>query len=94
MLNSSEIKKIPKSFDIVGDILIFSEFPKDLKKKEKDVGEYLLKKIKNIKVVAKKSKFYSGKHRTPKLKILAGEKRKETVHKESGISIKINPKPT
>ena len=91
MLTSTEIKKIPKSFDIVGDILIFSEFPKELKKKEKEVGNYLLKKIKNIKVVAKKSKFYSGKYRTPKLKILAGEKRKETIHKESGVLIKINP---
>ena len=91
MLSKLEIKKIPKSFDIVGDLLIFSEFPGELKKKEKEVGDYLLKKIKNIKVVAKKSKFYSGRYRTPKLKILAGEKRKETVHKESGVLIKVNP---
>jgi tRNA (guanine37-N1)-methyltransferase len=94
MLNSADIKKIPRSFDIVGDILIFSEFPKELKKKEKEVGEYFLDKIKNIKVVAKKSKFYSGKYRTPKLKILAGEKRKETIHKESGVAIKVNPEKT
>jgi len=91
MLTKKDIKKIPRSFDIIGDILIFSDFPKELKKKEKDVGNYLLKKLKNIKVVAKKSKKYSGKKRTPKLKILAGEKRKETIHKESGVLIKINP---
>lgn len=91
MLSSKEIKKIPRSFDTVGDILIFSEFPKELKKKEKEVGKYLLKKLKNIKIIAKKSKFYSGKYRTPKLKILAGEKRKETIHKENGVLIKLNP---
>jgi tRNA (guanine37-N1)-methyltransferase len=91
MLTKKDIKLIPRSFDVVGDILIFSDFPKELKKKEKDVGNYLLKKFKNIKVVAKKSKKYSGKYRTPKLKILAGEKRKETIHKESGLRMKVNP---
>lgn len=91
MLTKTDIKKIPKSYDVVGDILIFSDFPKELKKKEKEVGNYLLKQIKNINIVAKKSKNYSGKYRTPKLKILAGSKRKETIHKESGILIKINP---
>jgi len=91
MLTKTEIKKIPKSYDVVGDILIFADFPKELKKKEKEVGNYLLRSIKNINIVAKKSKSYSGKYRTPKLKILAGSKRKETIHKESGILIKVNP---
>jgi tRNA (guanine37-N1)-methyltransferase len=91
MLSKKELKKIPRSFDTVGDILIFSEFPKELKKKEKEIGKYLLKQLKNVKIIAKKSKFYSGKYRTPKLKILAGEKRKETIHKENGVLIKLNP---
>ncbi len=91
MLTKKELKKIPRAFDTVGDILIFSDFPKELKKKEKEVGNYLLKKLKNIKIITKKSKSYSGKYRTPKLKILAGEKRKETIHKENGILIKVNP---
>jgi|TARA_Y100000310_G_scaffold253767_1_gene260707 tRNA (guanine37-N1)-methyltransferase len=91
MLKKEIINKIPKSYDIVGDILIFSDFPKELKKQEKEIGKYLIDNIKNINVVAKKSKYYSGKYRTPKLKILAGEKRKETIHKENGVKIKINP---
>jgi tRNA (guanine37-N1)-methyltransferase len=90
-LTQKEIKQIPKSYDIVGDILIFSDFPKELKKKEKEVGNYLLKRIKQAKVITKKSKFYSGTKRTPKLKILAGENRKETMHKENGLLMKLNP---
>ncbi len=90
-LTKEDIKKIPKSFDVIGSILIFTDFPKQLKNKEKQVGEYLIKKFKNIKTVAKKSKQYSGKLRTPKLKILAGDKNKETIHIESGIKLKVNP---
>ncbi len=90
-INERRYKKIPKSFDVVGEILIFTDFPKELKNKEKLVGEYLIKKFKNIKTVAKKSKKYSGKLRTAKLKILAGDKSKETIHKESGLRFKVNP---
>jgi len=82
---------IPKSYEQIGDIIIFSDFPKELKKKEKQIGEELLKKHKQIKIIAKKIKNFSGKYRLPKLKILAGENRKETIHKENGLRIKINP---
>ena len=90
-LIQEDIKKIPKSFDVVGNIIIFTDFPKELNKKEKLVGEYLLKKFKNINTIAKKSKKYSGKLRTAKLKIIAGEKSLETIHKESGLKFKVNP---
>ncbi len=90
-LTEEDIKLIPKSFDIIGDILIFIDFPKELKKKEKLVGQYMLNKLKNIRLVTRKSKYYSGKYRVPKLKILAGDKNKETTHKESGIKLKLNP---
>lgn len=88
-LTQEEIKQIPKSFEIVGSILIFSEFKNKLNKKL--VGQYLIKKLRNVKTVAIKSRFYSGKYRTPKLKIIAGENTKETTHKENGVKIKINP---
>lgn len=90
-LMEEDIKKIPKSFDVVGEILIFTDFPKELKKKEKLVGDYLIKKLKNITTIAKKSKKYSGKLRTTKLKVMAGEKKLETIHKESGLKFKVNP---
>ncbi len=90
IVNSKESKLVPKAFDTVGDIAIFNDFPRDLKKKEKLIAEKIISLNKNIKVVAKKSKKYSGRLRTPKIKILAGEKRKETVHTESGCKLNLD----
>src|SRR3989344_3704391 len=90
MLTKKQLALTPRSFDMVGDILIFSEFPQELVKKEKETGNYLLKKFKHIKVIAKKTHFHSGKYRTKKIKIIAGEKRKTTIHKESGCLLKLD----
>ncbi|MEK6973844.1 MAG: methyltransferase domain-containing protein [Nanoarchaeota archaeon] len=90
MLTKKEIDLIPKSFDVIGDILVFTDFPEKLIKKEKEVGNYILKKLKNVKVVAKRTKNFSGTFRTAKLKIIAGEKRKETVHRENNCIFKLN----
>ena len=43
----------------------------------------------NIKQL-QKAKKYSGRLRTPKITIIAGEKTKETVHKENNIFLKLN----
>lgn len=71
-------------FDIIGDIAIFNT---DISKKE---AEKVLKEHKQIKVVLKKTKKFSGRYRLPKFEIVAGEKRKETTHKESGVKIKLD----
>jgi len=83
-LTKKEFDIFPTSFDIVGDIAIFADLPKELNRKEKLIGNSLIKLNKNIKVVCKKIKKYSGKFRTSKLKIIAGEKRKETIYIENG----------
>src|SRR3989338_6225454 len=93
-LTEKQLALVPSSFDIVGDLAIFSDFPKELKNKEKLIGEALLKLHKNINVVLKKTKKYSGEFRTPKLKIIAGEKRKETELKENNTRLKLNPEKT
>lgn len=90
-LTKKQLPLVPSSFDMVGDLAIFSDIPKELKNKEKEIAEALLKLNKHTKVVLKKTKKYSGLFRTPKLKILAGEKRKETELKENNISLKLNP---
>jgi len=89
-LSSKEVEFVPSSFDVVGDILIFSEFPKELVKKEKIIGNVILKNYHNIKTVLKKTKKYSGKFRTPKLKNIVGEKRKETVCKENDVVMELD----
>ena len=89
-LAQKEFKIVPSSFDVVGDIMIFSDFPKELSKKEKIIGEVILQNYHNIKVILKKTKGVSGKFRTPRLKIIAGERRKQTLHKENDILLKLN----
>ncbi len=89
-LSDKELQLAPTSFDVVGDIIIFSEFPKDLIKKEKMIGETILRNYPYIKTILKKTKKYSGKFRTPKLKVIAGERKKETIHKENNIILKLD----
>lgn len=80
-------KGTPTSFDVVGDILIL-DIPKG--HDEKKIAKYFLNELKNVKVVVNKIGKHGGKHRTQKLKILAGERRKKTMHKENGIRIELN----
>lgn len=89
-LSKKDIEMVPSSFDVIGDIIIFSDFPKGLSKKEKIIGKEILKNFKQIKSIFKKTKKYSGKFRTPKLKLLSGENNKETIHKENNVSLKLN----
>ncbi|MDD5133319.1 MAG: class I SAM-dependent methyltransferase family protein [Candidatus Nanoarchaeia archaeon] len=85
-----QITKLPKSYDIIGDILIFEVKEKLNSKQEKQIANELLKQHNNVKVVAKRSSIHEGKYRLRKIKILAGEKRKETIHKESGLNFKLD----
>ncbi len=89
-LSAKELALLPSSFDLVGDILIFSDFPKELSKKEKIIGEVILENYHSVKTVLKKTKKYSGRFRTPKLKLIAGEDRKETICKENNILLKLD----
>jgi len=89
-LSKKELNLVPSSYDIIGNILIFSDFPEELSKKEKTIGNTMIKNYKNIKSIYKKTKKYSGKYRTPKLRLLAGENNKETIHKENNVRLKLN----
>src|SRR3989338_4047927 len=89
-LTKKELSLVPSSFDMVGSIIIFSDFPKQLSKKEKISGNDILKNFRHFKAVFKKTKKYSGKFRTPKLKLLAGSNNKETMHKENNVKLKLN----
>ncbi len=89
-LSKKELSLVPSSFDIIGDIAIFNSFPRELRKKQKTIAKKLIELNKNIKVVAVKSSPISGKKRTAKIKIIYGEKRKETIHKENNVRIKLD----
>jgi tRNA (guanine37-N1)-methyltransferase len=89
-LGNKELEQVPRSFDVVGDIAVFIDFPPELKRKEKFIAKELMKLHKNIKVVCKKVGKYSGKYRTSKLKIIGGESRKETIHLENGVRLMLD----
>jgi tRNA (guanine37-N1)-methyltransferase len=89
-VTKKELSSIPSSFDLIGDIAIFNDIPKEVKKHEKLIAQTIMQIHPHIKVVMKKVGKFSGKLRTPKLAIIAGEKRKETVHKENGCTLKLN----
>lgn len=76
------------SFDVIGDICII-RVNEETKKYEKQIAEILLS-IPNVKTVLKREEAYSGEYRTQKLKYLSGIKKKETIHLESGVRLKLD----
>ncbi|MEM2131337.1 MAG: 50S ribosomal protein L11 methyltransferase [Candidatus Woesearchaeota archaeon] len=91
LLNFSQEKKqeLPSSYDIIGDIIII-ELNGFTKKEEQEIGKALLNVNKNIKTILKKAGFFSGEFRTRKLTYIYGERKKETIHKENNIKIKLD----
>jgi len=74
------------SYDVIGHIAII-EVPEGAD--EKLVAENIMKN-KNIRTVVKKASAREGVHRTRQLRIIAGEKNFETLHKEHGMTYKID----
>jgi len=89
-LTKKQLSLVPKSFDTIGEIAIFSEFPKELNKKEKLIAKTLMEINKNVKTVAKKTKEHSGTFRTRKLKIISGKRTKTTLYKENKVKVNLN----
>jgi len=88
-LKKEDLKLVPNSFDVVGDIIIL-DLDKKLKKYQKLIAQTLLKVHKNIRVVVKKKGIHYGKYRLQRYKVIGGERRKETIHKENNVNIKLN----
>lgn len=90
VLTKKELEKYPlSSFDVIGDIAIVN-IPEELQKKAKKIGKIFLENIPNAKVVVDKFKSVSGKERIQKVKVIAGENRTETIHKENGFKFKLD----
>ena len=89
LLSSKEKEMLPRSQEIVGDIIIL-EIPDELKKKEKKIAEIFLRANKSIRTVVKKKDIHGGTFRTRTVEVLAGKNKKETIHRESGCLLKVN----
>ncbi|NTV23884.1 MAG: class I SAM-dependent methyltransferase family protein [Nanoarchaeota archaeon] len=88
-LTEEELEMLPTSFEIVGDILIL-DLPDGLKPKKRDIGAALLAANKNIKTILMKTGQHEGEFRTIKLECIAGEDKRETIHKENNIRLKLD----
>jgi tRNA (guanine37-N1)-methyltransferase len=82
-----KIEQMNRGFESVGDIAVL-EVPDDLESLEKSIAWTLKRMKKNINIVAKKYEKTQGKYRIRKIKVIVGENRTETIHKESGVKIK------
>ncbi len=88
-LTKKELETARRSFDVIGTIAVL-EVPKELREKAKIMAEAILSMHRNIKAVVKKEGGHKGQFRLQKTKHLAGEKTKETVHRENKALIRLN----
>lgn len=88
--SEEELALVVRGYDVVGDVAIII-IPDALVHREKEIGEALLGASKHVRVVAKRVGKYGGEYRRIQLKKICGAGGFETVHKEYGISLSLNP---
>ena len=85
-------QKLPTSYDIIGEIILI-KLPNDFLKYQKEIGKSLLRSNKNIKTVCL-AEPVAGELRTRKIKVIAGEKKTKTTHKEYGLTFDVDVEST
>jgi len=88
-LTEKEMKELVTSFDLIGDIAIL-DIPDELKDKEKEIGQALLQVHTSVKTVCKRSGIHEGDYRIRHVEVIAGDRRTETIHRESGLSFSLD----
>jgi len=81
--------RLPSGFDRVGDIAVVGITP-EVESLECEIGAYILARHPTIQVVAKRDGEYGGEYRTRPLRVIAGEKRLTTVHRENGVTLHLD----
>jgi tRNA (guanine37-N1)-methyltransferase len=88
-LDKHLLEKLPRALDMIGDIAIV-EIPPELETYESQIGEAVLVTQKNVRTVLEKDSAISGTYRIREYKIIAGEPRTTTIHKEYGCQYKVD----
>lgn len=88
-MSKEELEKAVTSFDVIGDIAVI-EIPKELEEKEKEIGEALLEVNTSLRTVCKRAGIHKGTFRIRDVKVIAGEKKTETVYTESGAKMMLD----
>ena len=84
-----QLETLVSSFDSIGDVAIV-QIPDELLKKKKTIAKALLASNPRFKVVARQTGALEGEYRTTPLEIIGGEKRTETIYRESGCSFRLD----
>jgi len=88
-LQKKEQSLLPSSYQKIGDIVIVN-LKEDVEKYDKKIGKIILENIPNTQTVCRRTDYITGKFREPNIKVIAGDKNTETIHKEHGIEYKLD----
>lgn len=80
---------LPSGYQNIGDIAILNLKP-EVKPYAKDIAEFILERFPRFKTVCKKTDIVKGELRMPSVKVIAGENRTLTTHKENGCLYRID----
>lgn len=87
-LTDDELELLPRGFEHVGHVAIIS-LPPELVHKTQQIAEALLKND-GVKTVALREGAISGRDRRPVLKVVAGDAKTETLHRENGCLFRLD----
>ncbi len=88
-LAPEELALVYKSYDVIGDIAVI-RIPEQLLAHADTIGQALMTQHKNVKAVWQQSGPVSGDFRLRKLRLIAGERKTETIYREHGCVFKVD----
>ncbi|MEM1565573.1 MAG: class I SAM-dependent methyltransferase family protein [Candidatus Bathyarchaeia archaeon] len=80
---------LPRALDFVGDIAII-ELPPELEAYGTEIGNAVLQVHKNLRTVLAKAGAVKGEYRLREFKVIAGQAKTETIHKEHGCQFYVD----
>jgi len=83
------LANLPRALDVIGDIAII-EVSHELKAYEKEIGEAIMERHRNVRTVLAKAGAVSGTYRLREFTLIAGEQKTSTVHKEFGCTFHVD----
>jgi len=81
---------LPKSYDIIGDIIVIEDLAESLKSYWEAIGAALLEMCTNARTCLLKSGKVEGERRVPTYQLLAGIDKTDTVYTEHGVKLKVD----
>ena len=88
-LDAWELKILPSSYDVIGDIAII-RIPDALKHRAEEIAEAIMQINSHVHTVLNQVSPVSGDFRLRRLEWVMGEKKTETIHKEHGCLFKVD----